>query len=95
METFGETFEQFVRTDVDAKGRVFGFIVGLRDVVADNEFLKAGQCCAWVQRGIETDTGLGFKDFGAVQRSKPFPSKEAAKAWIKATLAKRKEKYAA
>lgn len=95
METFGETFEQFVRTDVDAKGRVFGFIVGLRDVVADNEFLKAGQCCAWVQRGIETDMGLGFKDFGVVQRSKPFPSREAAKAWAKATLAKRKEKYAA
>lgn len=93
MEIFGETFEQFVRTDVDAKGRVFGFIVGLRNVIADNEFLKAGQCCAWVQRGIQTKDG--FKDFGSQQRSKVFPSRDAAKAWAKATLEKRKQKYAA
>ena len=89
-EIFGQTYEQFIRSDVDSKGRVFGFIVGLRDVVKDSEFLKAGQCCAWVQRGIETKDG--FKDFGACQRSKVFRNKEEAKRWAYGTAKERASK---
>jgi len=82
-ELLGESYEQFYRSDVDSKGRVFGFIFGLRNVVSDGELygvkVKAGQCYAWVQRGIETK--LGFEDFGVKQRSKLFDSREGARSW--------------
>ena len=98
METvLGETYEQFMRSDVDSKGRVFGFIVGLRDVVKDGEHygvkVKAGQCYAWVQRGLEIKQG--FEGFGATQRSKLFGTKEDAKRWAYGTAKERCAKRAA
>jgi len=94
-EILGETFECFMRSDEDSKGRVFGFIVGLRAVVADGviygKSVKAGQCYAWVQRGIEVRND-GFKDFGATQRSKLFTSKEEAKRWAYSTAKERIQK---
>lgn len=92
----GEKYEQFNRSDVDAKGRVFGFIVGLRDVLKDGEHygvkVKAGQCYAWVQRGIQTKDS--FEKFGAFQPSKLFNSKEEAKRWAYGTAKERSAKRA-
>jgi len=86
-EQLGEAIEVFTRTNVDSKGRVFGYIVGLRKVLNTNE------CYAWVQRGVETKEG--FKDFGVVQRSKKFPSYQSAKNWAYSTQKERIEKIAA
>lgn len=76
-EQLGEIVEQFIRTEQDKAGRVFGYIVGLREV------LSTGECYAWVQRAVEIKHD--FKDFGPRQRSKKFPSVAAARAWGFAT----------
>ena len=80
-EQMGEIVEQFIRTEQDKAGRVFGYIVGLREV------LSTGECYAWVQRAIEVKHG--FKDFGPRQRSKKFPSVAAARSWAFATAKER------
>lgn len=80
-EQMGEIVEQFVRAEQDKAGRVFGYVVGLREV------LSTGECYAWVQRAVEVKHG--FKDFGPRQRSKKFPSVSAARAWGFATAKQR------
>lgn len=81
---FGEKYEQFNRSDVDAKGRVFGFIVELQDN------LTTGECIARVQRGIQTKDS--FKKFGALQPKKVFKNKEDAKRWAYGTAKERAAK---
>jgi len=79
-ETLAESFETFIRTGID-KGRVFGYVVGLREV------LNSGECYAWVQKSVETRDG--WKDFGPYQRSRKFPSLAAAKSWAYQTARER------
>lgn len=76
-----EPFETFIPQGKDSKGRIVGYVVGLRESADD------AQCYAWVQRSIKTADG--WKDFGAPQRSKLFPTLEAAKAWAYATAKER------
>ena len=80
-EQLGEIFEQFLPSDTDSKGRSFGYVVGLREI------LESGECYAWVQRAIQTEDG--FEDFGRSQPSKKFPSLQAAKAWAFSTARER------
>lgn len=86
-ETLADSFETFIRTNVDSKGKVFGYVVGLREVVG------TGECYAWVQRSVETKDG--FKDFGVFQRSKKFRNLQEAKSWAYRTAKDRAEKVAA
>ncbi len=51
METFGEIYQEFKPTDIDRKGRVFGYIFAVRDVLVNG--VKVG-VASWVQRGIQT-----------------------------------------
>lgn len=81
----GDMFETFKPTMVDAKGRVFGYVIGLREV------LDTGECFAWVQKSVKTTDG--WKDFGVVQPSKRFPSVAAASAWAYATAKERASKH--
>lgn len=83
-EIYGETFEHFEASNRDEKGRVFGYVVGLRENVT------TGKWSAWVQRSIKTKDG--FKDFGVAQRSREFDSLSQAKTWAYST---RKERAAA
>lgn len=63
----------------DSKGREIGYIVGLND--------NGEQFAAWVQNGRKkNDT---FKDFGVIQRSKFFPSQQAATTWAYSTAKQR------
>lgn len=78
---FGDMFETFQPTTIDADGRVFGYVVGLREV------LDTGEYFAWVQKSIKTVDG--WKDWGRSQPSKRFPSLAAASAWAYATAKKR------
>lgn len=80
-EIFGEKYAFFQRSDVDQKGRVFGFIVELQ------ENLTTGECIARVQRGIQTKDS--FKKFGASQPKKVFKNKEEAKRWAYSTAKQR------
>jgi len=73
LEILAESFESFIPSNTDKKGRVMGFVVGLREVE------NTGECYAWVQRSVKTSEG--FADFGVPQRSRKFPSLESAKAW--------------
>ena len=79
-ETLAESFETFVRTNID-NGRVMGYVIGLREVIETNE------CYAWVQRSVETKDG--WKDYGVVQRSRKFPTTAAARAWAYSTAKER------
>ena len=76
-EHFAEAFESFIPASKDTKGRVFGYVVGLREVIG------SGECYAWVQKSVLTSEG--WKDWGATQRSKKFPSLAAAKFWAYST----------
>lgn len=64
METYGEVYQEFKATDIDRKGRVFGYIFAARDVFVNG---KVVEVATWVQRGLQTK--LGFEEFGA-QNSK-------------------------
>lgn len=86
-ETLADSFETFIRTNIDSKGRVFGYVVGLREVVGTGEYY------AWVQRAVETKKG--FEDFGVSQRSKKFRNLQEAKSWAYRTAKERAEKVAA
>lgn len=81
----GEVFETFIPAHRDEKGRTFGYVVGLR------QDLDTSECYAWVQKAVQTSDG-GWKDWGATQRSKKFPSHAAAKAWAYATAKERAAK---
>lgn len=83
----GEIFETFLPTNTDSKGRVFGYVVGLREILA------TGEHYAWVQRSIRTADG--WKNYGSFQRSKKFPSLAAARTWAYATANERAQKAAA
>lgn len=80
-QEMGEMFETFIRAGQDSKGRVVGYIVGLREVIETGEFY------AWVQKAIELKDG--FKDFGVSQRSRKFENLNYAKAWAYAEAKKR------
>ena len=81
---FGDMFETFKPTMLDAKGRVVGYVVGLREVV------DTGECFAWVQKSIKTADG--WKDFGRSQPSKRFPNFAQASAWAYSTANERASK---
>lgn len=75
-----EALETFLRsTKTDAKGRIIGYIVGLRD--------DGVNFYAWVQNARMTNGN--FYDFGVIQRSKCFTSQEAATRWAYATAKQR------
>ena len=59
METYGELYQEFKPTDIDNKGRVFGYIFAVRDVLVDGVVTGVA---TWVQRGIQTKHD--FKEFG-------------------------------
>lgn len=59
METYGELYQEFKATDVDSKGRVFGYIFAVRDVMVDGVVTGVA---TWVQRGVQTK--FGFEEFG-------------------------------
>lgn len=81
-----EPFETFLPCGVDSKGRQTGYVVGLR------EDLDTHECYAWVQKSIKTADG--WKDFGPTQRSKKFPSLDAARTWAYTTAKARGQKTA-
>lgn len=88
METKEELdgpLEVFQTTHVK-NGRVFGYVVGLLQVIG------SPKCYAWVQKSYRTGNGE-WKDWGARQRSRPFPTMEAARDWAYATAKYRAEKY--
>lgn len=73
-------FETFLTAGLfDSKGREVGYIVGMNDNGTDFR--------AWVQnaRSVKGD----FSDFGVMQRTKGFASKEAARTWAYATAKER------
>lgn len=82
-EVFDDAFETFIPTN-SKDGRVFGYVVGLREV------LNTGKCYAWVQRSIQTKQG--FEDFGTRQRSRRFDSLQCAKKWAYAEAESRASK---
>jgi hypothetical protein len=63
----------------DRKGREIGYIVGFNT--------NGVEWAAWVQNGRKDK--MGFKDFGAAQRSKMFPTIEQANRWAYATAKER------
>lgn len=87
IETLGESFETFIPSNTDKKGRVFGYVVGIREVIGSDE------CYAWVQRSVKTSDG--FTDFGVSQRSKKFASLAQAKVWAYRTAKERAAREAA
>lgn len=75
-----EAFETFLPSNKkDSKGRLIGYIVGLRD--------DGVNFYAWVQNSRMVNGN--FSDFGVVQRSKCFASQEAANRWAYATAKQR------
>ena len=75
-----EAFETFLSSPKkDSKGRVIGYIVGLRD--------DGVNFYAWVQNARMTNGN--FFDFGVIQRSKCFASQDAATRWAYATAKQR------
>ena len=75
-----EAFETFLPSHKkDSKGRLIGYIVGLRD--------DGVNFYAWVQNSRMVNGN--FSDFGVVQRSKCFKSQEAANRWAYATAKQR------
>lgn len=75
-------FQTFLGTGkTDSKGREIGWIVGMNDSLDGKEF------SAWVQNGRSVNGD--FNDFGVMQRSKRFTTKEAARTWAYATAKKR------
>lgn len=84
--TLGDTFETFVSANKrDTKGRMIGYVVGLRDNGID--------FYAWVQNARYVEGG-GWIEFGTPQRSKLFTSLEASRAWAYATARERIAKTA-
>jgi hypothetical protein len=80
MTTFNEIYEQFLGTGCkDSKGREIGYIVGFND--NNTEFF------AWVQNARKLNGE--WKQFGVPQRSKSFPTQEAANRWAYATAKQR------
>lgn len=59
METYGELYQEFKSTDVDRKGRVFGYIFAVRDVLLDGAVVGVA---TWTQRAVQTKHG--FDEFG-------------------------------
>jgi hypothetical protein len=84
MTNLKESFETFIPHHVDSKGRKVGYVVGLREIADESG------CYAWVQKSISAN-GL-FYNRGTVQRSKLFPSLDAAKTWAYATAKERAAK---
>jgi hypothetical protein len=83
----GEVFETFVPAKkVDDKGRVIGFVVGLRDNGSD--------FYAWVQNARQTGNGEWI-EFGTTQRSRKFASQTAATSWAYSTARARIQKLQA
>lgn len=75
-----EAFETFVPSNKkDAKGRLIGYIVGLRD--------DGVNFYAWVQNARMSNGN--FADFGVMQRSKCFANQESATKWAYATAKQR------
>lgn len=87
METYGEVYQEFKATDVDGKGRVFGYIFAVRDVMVNGVVVEVA---TWVQRGVQTK--LGFDEFGA-RNSKTHRVNDvkAARAIANRTIAERIE----
>ena len=73
MTDQSNTYETFYPQARDDQGRLLGYVVGLRE-------LDTGECYAWVQRVIRVEAGT-WKNRGAFQRSRQFPSLQAAQAW--------------
>lgn len=89
-ETYGEIIQEFHRTNEEKRtGRVFGYILAHREIM--NEQGEVVQYAAWVQRGV-TCKKEGFKEFGATQDAHRFATMADARAWQRATLAKRTAK---
>jgi hypothetical protein len=76
-----ETFETFLRLGIDKKGRVVGYVVGLRPAI------NSPICYAWVQKSIETKDG--WKNYGVAQRSKMFKTVAEANRWAYQTAKER------
>ncbi len=85
QEVFGDMFEEFRKTNQDKNGKVFGYILGFREIVGSCEVY------AWVQRGVSKSNGE-FKNYGPVQRSIKFNNIESARAWQNYEFIKRSEK---
>lgn len=75
-----EMFETFLPSHKkDAKGRLIGYIVGLRD--------DGANFYAWVQNARKVNND--FFDFGVIQRSKCFASQAEATRWAYETAKQR------
>lgn len=87
METYGELYQEFKATDVDAKGRVFGYIFAVRDVMVNGVVTEVA---TWVQRGIQTK--FGFEEFGTRNsKTHRVNDTKAARAIANRTIAERIE----
>jgi len=84
MTNLKESFETFMPHHIDSKGRTVGYVVGLRELADDTG------CYAWVQKAVQQCGD--WANFGPVQRSKLFPSLEAAKSWAYSTAKERAAK---
>lgn len=78
-DTEDEVTEVFSANRMDSKGREICWVLGTRKV--------EGKFYAWVQNARRVDGTVS--EFGTFQRSKEFPSREAAVAFTKRTAAER------
>ena len=82
-----EATESFIGTGkFDPKGREIGFTVGLSDNIKNG----GSEYFAWVQASRKINGN--FSDFGVPQRSRAFPTQEAATNWGFATAKERAAK---
>lgn len=81
--TWGEVTEAYIGSGrMDGKGREIGYVVGLRD--------NGTEFAAWVQNARRVNGQ--WKEFGAQQRSRSFPTQATATAWAYATAQVRRHK---
>ena len=85
MHNLSEPFETFIPSDIDCQGRQLGYAVAFR------EDLDSGECWAWVQRSMQT-APCEWKDWGARQRPRKFPSLVQARTWAYDAAKKRASK---
>lgn len=76
-----ESIEVFERAYTDERGRVFGWVVGLRPT--------HDGWVAWVQKAVQTKDG--WEEFGRSQPGRHFNTLAIAKAWAYATSKERAE----
>lgn len=82
MEQMHEAIETFAHGYKAPDGHIYGWVVGLKEVIG------TGECYAWVQKARRNKSG-GWQDFGVCQRSKKFTSVALANTWAFAEAAKR------